>query len=65
MMGDAGSNVLGISIGFLVVLTFSIFTKILVLVFLVGIHIFTEKYSLTNIIKKNRFLNYLDELGRS
>ncbi|MDD4568738.1 MAG: glycosyltransferase [Tepidanaerobacteraceae bacterium] len=64
MMGDAGSNVLGISIGFLVVLTFSWHIKIAVLAFLIGIHIFTEKYSLTDLIKNNRFLNYLDNLGR-
>jgi UDP-GlcNAc:undecaprenyl-phosphate GlcNAc-1-phosphate transferase len=65
MMGDAGSNVLGISVGFLVVLTFRWYIKIAVLAFLIGIHIFTEKYSLTDLIKNNRFLNYLDNLGRS
>lgn len=64
MMGDAGSNVLGISVGFLVVLTLSWHIKIAVLAFLIGIHIFTEKYSLTDLIKNNRLLNYLDNLGR-
>lgn len=65
MMGDAGSNVLGISIGVLITSTFGLYVKILVLVFLIGIHVFTEKYSLTDLIKNNRFLNYLDNLGRS
>ena len=65
MMGDAGSNVLGISVGFLVVLTFSLNIRVAVLALLIGIHIFTEKYSLTELIKHNRFLNYLDNLGRS
>lgn len=65
MMGDSGSNVLGISIGFLVILTLGWHVKIAVLAFLIGIHIFTEKYSLTELIKNNRFLNYLDNLGRS
>ena len=64
MMGDAGSNVLGISVGFLVVLTLSWYIKLGVLAFLIVIHIFTEKYSLTDLIKNNRFLNYLDNLGR-
>lgn len=65
MMGDAGSNVLGISIGVLITSTFGLYVKILVLAFLIGIHVFTEKYSLTDLIKNNRFLNYLDNLGRS
>ena len=65
MMGDAGSNVLGISIGVLITSTFGLYIKILVLAFLIGIHVFTEKYSLTDLIKNNRFLNYLDNLGRS
>jgi len=65
MMGDAGSNVLGISVGVLVVLILSWHIKAAVLAFLIGIHIFTEKYSLTDVIKNNRLLNYLDNLGRS
>lgn len=65
MMGDAGSNVLGISVGFLVVLSLSWHIRIAVLAFLIGIHIFTEKYSLTKLIEKNSLLNYLDNLGRS
>jgi len=65
MMGDAGSNVLGISVGFLVVLSLSWHIKIAILAFLIGIHIFTEKYSLTEIIEKNPVLHYLDNLGRS
>lgn len=64
MMGDTGSNVLGISIGMLVVMGYSIKIRIGWLVFLVFIHILTEKYSLTKIIEKNKFLNFIDKLGR-
>jgi len=64
MMGDTGSNVLGISIGMLVVMGYSIKVRIGWLVFLVFIHILTEKYSLTKIIEKNKFLNFIDKLGR-
>ena len=64
MMGDAGSNVLGISIGLMMVFGYSMPVKIAWLVFLVLIHIFTEKYSLTKIIEKNKILNFLDRLGR-
>jgi len=65
MMGDAGSNVLGISIGILTVLSLSWHLRLAILAFLIGIHFITEKYSLTKLIEKNPFLNYLDNLGRS
>lgn len=65
MMGDAGSNVLGASVGFLAASAFSLYTKIAILACLIGIHLFTEKYSLTELIEKNSFLKYLDNLGRS
>lgn len=64
MMGDTGSNVLGISIGMIIVLAYSIKVKLAWLLFLILIHIITEKYSLTKIIENNKFLNYIDQLGR-
>lgn len=64
MMGDTGSNVLGISIGILFVMGYSLQIRIAWLVFLVFIHILTEKYSLTKIIENNKVLNYIDKLGR-
>ena len=64
MMGDTGSNVLGISIGILFVMGYSLKVRIAWLVFLVFIHILTEKYSLTKIIENNKVLNYIDKLGR-
>ncbi|MDO7204652.1 hypothetical protein Q5M85_11245 [Paraclostridium bifermentans] len=47
MMGDAGSNVLGISIGILIAIGYARPIRIGWLVFLVFIHALTEKYSLT------------------
>ncbi len=64
MMGDTGSNVLGISIGILFVMGYSLKVRIAWLVFLIFIHILTEKYSLTKIIENNKVLNYIDKLGR-
>ena len=64
MMGDAGSNVLGISIGILMVLGYTLKVRIVWLVFLVLIHLLTEKFSLTKIIEKNKVLNFIDRLGR-
>ena len=64
MMGDTGSNVLGISIGILMVLGYTLKVRIVWLVFLVLIHFLTEKFSLTKIIEKNKVLNFIDRLGR-
>ncbi|RKD34555.1 glycosyltransferase [Thermohalobacter berrensis] len=64
MMGDIGSNTLGIGLGVFSVLSLSFKTKIFYLILLLTLHIISEVYSFTNIIKKNKLLNYLDNLGR-
>ena len=64
MMGDAGSNVLGISIGIIMVFGYSFNVRLCWLVFLILIHLLTEKYSLTKIIENNKLLNFIDKLGR-
>ena len=64
MMGVNGSNVLGISKGILMVLGYTLKVRIVWLVFLVLIHLLTEKFSLTKIIEKNKVLNFIDRLGR-
>ena len=64
MMGVTGSNVLGISIGILFVMGYPLKVRLIWLAFLIFIHILTEKYSLTKIIENNKFLNFIDKLGR-
>ena len=64
MMGDTGSNVLGISIGVLMALGYGIKVRLAWLVFLILMHLITEKFSLTKIIEKNRVLKFIDTLGR-
>ena len=64
MMGDTGSNVLGISIGILIVMGCSLKVRVGWLIFLILMHLLTEKYSLTKIIENNKVLNYIDNLGR-
>lgn len=64
MMGDTGSNVLGISIGVLMAFGYDIKVRVGWLVFLVLMHLITEKFSLTKIIEKNRVLKFIDNLGR-
>ena len=64
MMGDTGPNVLGISIGVLMALGYGIKVRLAWLVFLILMHLITEKFSLTKIIEKNRVLKFIDNLGR-
>ncbi|AEF17233.1 hypothetical protein Thexy_1200 [Thermoanaerobacterium xylanolyticum LX-11] len=64
MLGDTGSNILGLTLGISSVLLFNFNIKLIILAFLILIHIITEKYSLSKIIEKNKFLNYLDMIGR-
>lgn len=63
MLGDSGSNVLGISLGILY-MNGSFAFRLGTLCFLILIHVITEKYSLTQIIEGNKFLNYVDQIGR-
>lgn len=64
MMGDAGSNVLGISAGMLAVRQFNYSAKLTTLVILIALHLFTERYSLSTVIANNRILSLFDNLGR-
>ncbi|MBM7614022.1 MraY family glycosyltransferase [Alkaliphilus hydrothermalis] len=65
MMGDVGSNTLGITLGIAVALSFTTTYKVIILIGLIAVHIVAEKYSITKIIGGNRVLSYLDELGRN
>lgn len=63
MLGDAGSNLLGASLGTavaagIVPLPFQLF----VLLMLIALHMLAEKRSLTTLIENNRFLRRLDRL---
>jgi UDP-GlcNAc:undecaprenyl-phosphate/decaprenyl-phosphate GlcNAc-1-phosphate transferase len=64
MMGDTGSNTLGITIGFTAVLVLPQPILYIYLALLIGFHILTEKYSLTKIIDKNKVLKFIDGIGR-
>lgn len=64
MMGDSGSNVLGLALGFITITTLPLVFRLGVLVFLVAVHIYTEKYSLTETIDKVYLLRVIDQMGR-
>lgn len=65
MLGDTGSNVLGIALGYYSALLLDLSVKIILLLALTGINVLSEKVSITDIIEKSRILSYLDRLGRS
>jgi UDP-GlcNAc:undecaprenyl-phosphate/decaprenyl-phosphate GlcNAc-1-phosphate transferase len=64
MMGDAGSNLLGGALGVFVVTTCSWKVALGWLVVLAVLHLYAERYSLSETIEKNRLLRWLDVLGR-
>lgn len=64
MMGDVGSNVIGISLGIYCAYTHGIVSKIIYLIILIIIHIIAEKLSFSRIIDKNKVLKFIDNLGR-
>jgi len=65
MMGDTGSNVLGITLGIYCAITHSFTIKLIYLGILIILHIISEFYSFSKIISNNKFLSFLDNLGRS
>lgn len=64
MMGDAGSNVLGLSLGYFTVLFLPFWYRAGFLLFLIAIHVYTEKYSLSSTIEKVSVLRAIDQWGR-
>ncbi len=65
MLGDTGSNLLGAALGMASVWMLSFSAQLTMVTFLFLLHLFTEEYSLTEIIEKNPWLRFLDNLGRS
>lgn len=64
MMGDIGSNSLGITLGAYCAITHDLKIKIIYLVVLIVVQMLSEFVSFSKIIEKNKFLRYIDNLGR-
>ena len=64
MLGDGGANSLGASLGFFYSINFGNYFKLLLLFIIMIFNFLAEFYSFTEIIKKNKILNYIDQLGR-
>ncbi|MEW6203296.1 MAG: hypothetical protein AB1546_15060 [bacterium] len=63
MMGDVGSNVLGMILGLMVIWGFPSYMHVAALIFLIILHLIGEFYSISKIIEKFSFLRWLDNLG--
>jgi len=64
MLGDTGSNVLGM-IGGLLLLATPFLVRLILLCLLITLHVVTIKYSLSVLIEKNPWLKRIDEWGRA
>ena len=65
MLGDAGSNAMGMSIGIVSVLVLPFMINVVLAFALILLHWFTEKNSLNSVIENSRFLSRIDSWGRS
>ncbi|NOU99301.1 hypothetical protein GC097_04575 [Paenibacillus sp. LMG 31457] len=65
MLGDAGANLLGFTLGYAVIMTLPWEMQCFMIAVLVFLHQQAEVSSITAMIERNRFLNWLDRLGRT
>ncbi|MGE5632484.1 MAG: hypothetical protein ACM3TR_15535 [Caulobacteraceae bacterium] len=65
MLGDTGSNILGIALGYYCALLLGTNIKLAILAVLVLLNVLSERISITEVIKNNKLLSYLDNIGRS
>ena len=60
MMGDSGSNALGAALGLTIALNTNYIFQLAAIAALVGIHVYSEKHSMSELIEKNRVLSSID-----
>jgi UDP-GlcNAc:undecaprenyl-phosphate GlcNAc-1-phosphate transferase len=65
MLGDAGANMLGFSLGFCVAFGAPEWVQSAAVIFLLFVHWFAERKSITKYIEEHRFLKWFDEWGRA
>ncbi len=64
MMGDVGSNSLGLTLGVYCVLNHSLKIKIIYLFILISLQVIAEVVSFSKIIENNKILRFIDNIGR-
>jgi UDP-GlcNAc:undecaprenyl-phosphate GlcNAc-1-phosphate transferase len=64
MLGDTGSNILGITLGYFCALSLGFTGRLVAFVVLLLLNVAAEKISISKVISRSPVLNYLDNLGR-
>ena len=64
MMGDAGANALGAAAGVALAAALPLWGRLVLVVALAGIHVYSERRSLSQLIARAPALRWLDRLGR-
>lgn len=64
MLGDAGSNVLGATVGMGLAVGLGAWWRLGLLILVVALNVLSEKISFSRLIAKSRALSWLDALGR-
>lgn len=62
MIGDAGSNALGALLGLSIACEASLISKIIMIVLVSGIHVYSEAHSISELIERHRALRSVDRL---
>ena len=65
MLGDTGANPLGAVLGLCLALLLPVWGQGIVILLLIGLHVYAERASITRLIERVPVLNWLDRLGRS
>ncbi len=64
MIGDSGANLIGLHLGIWFSSYYPMHIQWIVVFLLVVLHIYTERYSLSELIERNRYLRKIDLWGR-
>jgi UDP-N-acetylmuramyl pentapeptide phosphotransferase/UDP-N-acetylglucosamine-1-phosphate transferase len=62
MIGDSGSNALGALLGLALAYEASFFCKLILVLFMAGVHVYSEKFSISALIESNRMLRAIDRM---
>ena len=65
MLGDTGANPLGAFLGLCLALLLPVWGQGIIILLLIGLHVYAERASLTKLIERVPVLHWLDRLGRS
>ncbi len=65
MLGDAGSNFIGMSVGIISMFVLPFLINSIIVLVLIMLHWYTEKNSLNSLIESNQFLSHIDNWGRN